>query len=333
MTVPDPTQLAFLDGENLTRVESWATFLIELGWRVGDLNQENQPLVTVLILPTRRYAAAFFIAGLVARRAAERPSQEKAEERFLQLASLIEEEPVAATYVRRDGTARMRGILEGVDLDRQRLLFRITNSGRGGSAAMEITPRGSLRVELLDRDLSRLPINQHGQSLEQADELLEHFLPDRNPANFRVERGLDCALIAQKSTVKDDVCDTYFFVGDRDTAEGYELQHVLRIDDFVTRGGSRVQIFSNMSAREPELTGVNLPHAVVYDGGRGYSKWSRWLPGVHRVVLLGRADPDLEPALDAVMKEALTRTGTDDSALAVLPELPAGVEALVFWTR
>src|SRR5690606_39945007 len=67
----------FLDGENLTRVESWATFLIELGWRVGDLNQENQPLVTVLILPTRRYAAAFFITGLVARRAAERRSEDR----------------------------------------------------------------------------------------------------------------------------------------------------------------------------------------------------------------------------------------------------------------
>lgn len=317
----------------------WARFYLELGaFALPSTEQIAERQIIAAAIPTRSFAAAFTAVGAVLQDFGGLDDTRSNEEFFEHLCSMPVRTPVK--LFKKDKNRKRRvydGVLLGVErISGERMLKvqvekpSMSEAGASGLTHF-ISVRAARSISLPANEdavfLANLPIKQKGSKVSSYGGFASSVIGPQSIATFASESRMSCLVVGVSSVLKAEILENSFFC-----PEGTEgtLSELLRVKAIVAPGNPyRSNIFAANSRRPPHYDGESCPRLVIFDGASGLIKWRDRFPSSNWLVLLDEASPNFESGRDVLNHLYVQRNGSDPD-IQKLPEVPSGVELLVF---
>jgi len=321
--------LLYSNGSEWHPLPSWAHFFVTLGDRIASYIPQNGPLVVVLSLPTRAYAAALAGAGVVLSRAQSTDAHANAESHFKMLCELVSKEPnIPVDYIENvKGKLKKTGArLQGVEIrDGVPTLVVLTGTESKGGLTSFINERSASKVQLA----RKASLVGRSRSLQQQTFLID-ILGSASISNFLFRTRLDCAIVGTAHQLKIEIMETPLGIRTTDgkLIKGH-FQDILRVRRFLTDSQHyRSDVFP--IAQEGCLPSIvqNQTNTVIFDGANGFLKWRDECRGLPWLVLLDRTELHFAEAVEAVKIEDMNRVS--DAKSLRFPVIPPGIEITTF---
>jgi len=324
-------KLYFADGDYLEPVPDWGTFFAELGSSLAKHNIERDRLIAAIALPTRAYAAALTAFGIVFARTAEPPEGISAGEHFQDLCRLQLDTPVTLVKNNRKRTGRLKGYMKSGD---QEFIGVQVEDEKGGGLVEYVRSKDSLRVQISETEVTKLPRTQVGRKVVAHEGFLTSLLGRENASRVALSSRLDCEIIGRIGLFGIETKRTQFSLQPNCLpSEMGTLQDLLRVRQFLGENDSyRSEIIKAVGMMEPSVSTKENPHVVVFDGSAGFLKWRNNRRRSHWIVILDRSETNFQDAVQAINGEYMGRE-PDQASPKELPRTPPGVELLIYRER
>ena len=313
-------RLSYVSGESASPLPDWARDLIQVGENVSARAGATKPVMAVLSLPVRAFAAVLTSTGAIVHRVTDPQRVLSVDDHFHRVAS--KSAGTAVTVTR--GTRLLMGLFLGTE-DRDGtsyLLVRLTGEG-GGNETIWVHRAQCHRVqlrpepyELTDRRASKKASRPTRFLIDCLDEL---------PASTLVKRArTDCVLRGHVSVLETELRDHQFQVN---AGRVGTLAQILRPKRFVPQGTPHRSIILPLGDSLPSIDSPDPP-VLVFDGALSFLKGSKHVPAYNSIIILDRTEPRYNDAVDGIL--ALLRTrGNRCEPPDALATIPRGLELLL----
>lgn len=321
--------LLYADNQGWNTLPDWARFFISLGSAIGSDNSKNR-LVIGIAVPTRSYAVSLIAAGIVIARSAVPVNKLGAEEHFAYLRSLEVGTPV--TF--RSGIMKKKGFLVGCKPKElagsiQECIGVQSQSKDSGGLIEWFPPKRSLKIQVSQTAINRLPNRQKGRRIVSREGFLENILGLSDVYEFALNSRFECAIVGNKNRLRQEIKETRFAI---QVKKGYfegTLQDILRVRKLLgSEKGFRSDIYPSSGKKSPDLSKFGIPAIAIFDGALGFLKWRDYWRESKWVVLLDHTERGFMEAVDLLNQEYMYRV--DEEWRGRIPNRPRNVELIVF---
>ena len=324
MTVIAPVKLHFEDSGEWYSLPDWAEYFISIGKQLASAELSDSREVTVIVVPTRAFGAAFVSLGMVINDAAARDLASETAH-FAALFDL----PAGTPVIFRPKPGKIfKGILQAPEEYKGKLYVRVqVHSSNGGGLTYLLDESKATQVQPA-RHSGKLPKKQGGDNARLANQFVDSLLGEADPVQLGLRSKFCCAIVGRRNTLEHEIRKTplALYVNGQLHAEGH-LQDVLRVDRFVTEQQSYRSALVAESPKDEVIANVEM--GVVFDGALGFLKWGDLWQSRHQVVILDRTESYFDEAVSAI-NTRYSQNRTDGEVALPVSDAPPGGEVLAF---
>ncbi len=309
----------------------WASSLVDLGDEIGSASRKL-PLTLALAVPTRSFAAAMLVSGIISGRASREPVDRGRSQHFEMLCTLPE--GTAVTFA--DGNILRPGILAGVrDLQgRKRVRVQLQQRvvGRHSQRARWVDEEGAIGIQVARNPDQLLPKGAgRGKRIIHSSAFLEAALPDYDTDRFVLETSLECVVVGQRKALTAELENNSFAISvDGAVSLMGSLQDICRFRRLLSRTEAyRCEIVPSQTKKAVSPSAINNSTVVVFDGALAYIRWRHLWADTDQIVLLDSTESQFEDAALAFNEEFI-QTRADSECPFDIPQMAAGVETGLF---
>jgi hypothetical protein len=281
-------------------IPDWANRLVKFGSKFAQLDHNGRTDITVLLVPTRSFAAVLLAVGMVLENLLTRIVS--TDQHFNRLCSL----PIGTLLENelREGT------IAGVDSVSGHLLLQITKPKRAQTLSKfpchesieKWLPKNSLRPKL--------------GSL--ADRLAKHLVSESDRWFVSAETQSTVIICGERKELFSEINAPLLKNGD-------SLDQLLLANQYQHQTELRRTLIESRRTRSNAFTNPT-EYLVIYDGGRAFLNRAGDFRGTNQLLVLEYGDADLTEVLEQVGTIWLDRVEDDDLHTVRFPTPPAGCE-------
>jgi hypothetical protein len=295
-------RLGYKSQHGLQRLPEWVRFYLELGHALATFESNKNRYVIALSVPTRSLVAPFIGSGLSCANI------------FLQ--SIIDHEHAEFIFSLPEGTAvkyfdkeRVRkAIVQNIMIyeGEERLGLLVEEDG---NKTIFIAAKDTYKIDVADKEISRLPKHQTGRAVHPPSHLLTRLLSEKAD-EYIIQTRIDGVVVGSLFGLSlESQLELSFQVTSKEWHDG-SLRDLFRVKGEVPANiGYRYLV---QSAIRNELTiahaGLLSHAAVIFDGALGFLKWRETFVNQNWVVILDRTEPNFLNACAAVNAEYASRS-------------------------
>ena len=324
-------QLVFRASGEWEPLPLWASSLVDLGDEIGSASRDL-PLTLALAVPTRSFAAAMLVSGIISGRATRLPSERNRSRHFEMLCSLPE--GTAVTFA--DGNVLRPGILAGVrDLQggkRVRVQLQQRVEGKDSELACWVAEEKAVGIQVARNPDQVLPKGAgRGKRIIHSSAFLEAALPDYDTDRFVLETSLECVVVGPRKALTAELEYKSFAISvDGALSLMGSLQDICRFRRLLSRTEAyRCEIVPSQTKKAVSPAAMNRSTVVVFDGALAYIRWRHLWADTDQIVLLDRTESQFEDAALAFNQEFI-QTRADSECSFDVPQMADGVETGLF---
>lgn len=331
MSAIAPVNLHFEDAGEWYSLPEWAEYFISVGKHLAFADNSESRIVTVIVVPTRAYCAAFVSLGMVISDAAAR-NHSSAAAHFEKIFDL----PVGTPVILRKPAHRiLKGVLVEPEELQGELYVRVQVQSRDDRTSSGLTyainESQALQVQPAYHS-GKLPKKPGAENKRFANSFVDSLLGDDDPVQLGLRSKIVCAIVGKKNALEHEIRHTPLALhanGDCH-AEG-QLQDVLRVDRFTTGEQSYRSALVTVGPSPPNGDLISkVEMGVVFDGAAGFLKWGTEWPDRHQIVILDRTELYFDDAISAVNSRFLQNRADAETPSPGSGPLPSGGEVLAF---
>lgn len=301
----------------------WCRFFISLGETIGGFSKDSSFFVA-LSLPTRAYAAAFTVLGIIVSRFTQIMLLGHNEAYFEELCSLDPGTPLIYT----NRGKHFKAVLYSINSAQKEITIRY-----GGSKELPehiiVSQQYADRISVTDGQFS-IPKYQKGKDILPAKEFVGSILPpELDVAKFATIQKCECVWVGNRTNINQEINDTELAVqeGDRIGAQG-TLQDLIRMKHLVGSASPFLTETIPATSKDPSYRSTKKPFAVIFDGAKGFINWREHFTQSNWIVLLDRTEPEFESGVNLVNQLYFNRSA--DPTNVIEQKYPPGVELMTF---
>ena len=313
-------RLRYLSGETVSPLPDWARYLVRLGESVGARAGTLSPVMAVVSVPVRAFAAVLTSTGVIMRRALDPRRGLSFHEHFRRISSKAIGTPVTV----RRGLLRFMGVFQGTEDHDGKSFLRVQIAGEGGGNETLIIPRRDCHRVQLRSEPYELKDRKRSTKASTPTPFLNDCLDER-PATTLVQRArTDCILRGHFSLLKSELRDQFFEVN---AGRAGTLSQILRPKRLIPQGAPHRSVILTLRQSLPTIDSPEPP-VVVFDGALSFLRHCENAMTYNSIVLLDRSEARLNDAIDAVLELLMTRGGRCEPP-DHLAEIPRGLDLLL----
>ena len=320
--------------KNLSReyrpVPDWAKWLFHAGEKMAAIHKEKKNIVLGLSLPTRAYAALFFLLGFETWNAIQSFKTEKnASEYFDKLIQVEKNTPLLIW----DNQRWKRCFAIGIETVNNQKMFSVNVPGTDNKGHIRsVTRDGIFRVRKAVDPEREVGIRQLGYSMRGFEFLQGYYgQNEEDILNYLISNKSRFALVGNKTVLKNenDVLPIFMKIWEKRKEKEISgsLLDILRIDSFLLSelDLARGTFLSHETAGEYE----DCPALIVFDGSLPFLNHYDDLHADMKVVIFDRSEPRF---LDAsrIMLDMLYSDRENEEDMLLFEKLPESVETIMF---
>jgi hypothetical protein len=165
-----------------------------------------------------------------------------------------------------------------------------------------------------------------------AGRFAERVVGGRWTPDLLLNPELHCILIGRINQLRHDLAKTPYRHIDADGKfEQGNLQDVVRVKRFLSANAAyKAGIHPDSSTRTPATASTKSTAVAVFDGARGYLKFRDYWWQCSQVILLDRAEPQFQFAVDTLNQSFVSRR---ESSVSVGNSVPESIELMGYEER
>ena len=320
MNGSSPINLHFEDSGHWYSLPEWAEYFIGIGKQLTSASNADTRIVTVIVVPTRAFGAAFVSLGMVISDAASRHRASEAAH-FEMLFDL----PPGTHVIYRPRPGKVfKGILQSPEESDGKLRIRVQVHSRPGYLTHILDESSAFRVQPAKHS-GKLPKTQ-GSTSRFTNEFVESLIGETDPVQLGVQSKVVCTIVGRKNALEHEIRHTplAIHINGHRRVEG-QLQDVLRLNKFVAPQQCHRSALVAVGGDAPPSDVINDTEiGVVYDGAAGFLKWGSLRREGHQVVILDRTEPYFEDAISSINNRFSQNSIRGEDALHVTGAPPGG---------
>lgn len=309
------------DGWN--ELPAWCNYYIEIGKWITNLKTRNT-LVIVLSVPLRIFVAAFIATGYISgRNFKKRINYNKY---FKMLSSL----PYGTPLVFLDRGRKKIAIFKGTEmvLGEKKVKIQVENSSSGGLTYM-LPPEKAGNLVVANIAEVSLPANQKGKPLPVNHDFIKAFLNVNDTTHFVMQSELDCLIIGQTATLREELTINKFCLSKRGKRIEGRLQDILIAKKFSPNAiGHHCDIVSVIRTSESAQQGSKYP-LIIFDGPTAFLNGSSLFKSDIQVIVLDRTARDYPEAVRQ-LNQRFFQSERRAFEIQVKENIPPGVYLMTF---
>lgn len=297
---------------------TWLAFFLELGHRVAIAQDHGSRLCVVVVPPVRSFGASFAATGAVLGVARIADPLPDTAAHFSALQELPKGTAVVVKQADRIYAATLRGVVD-----------------RDGAPFLRVEyEHDGLTHYVPERECHRVQVGTGGKrSLSKVGRrgrpagvtTIEGILGDR-AADFLSVPTVDVVLVGQVTLLEQEL--TTVSLRPRGQSEGVPVSALLRSSRFLPDGGISRSLLLSDRTGEFEMPVDDVPHVVVFDGARAFSRYRSAFAASSWITILDRCSTALSEGIDVANEEFACRQHSEP-ILADLT-IPDGTEFQAF---
>lgn len=309
------------DGGEILALPNWAQACFHLGSMIVRWDDSRARIVVALALPTRAYAALTVSAGIVLERAKIQIIDTQAN--FQHLLKL----PLGTALLYKLRGRPLRAVFDGTQVihGETRIRVRVQKKSAGGGTHL-LDASQSLAVEVVtDIDGEGALSHRFQRAKNSRDLFLKNLLSHVEVDEVLLYPRFDCLIIGTIIPLRNEM-KLQLATSGRHGIQSGTLQDILKIRKFIGQGHTyRSEVMAVLAEDLPESS---TPYATVFDGALSFLKWRDTWRQTNWIVVLDRTEPHFADAVNILNQEYVS--DRLDTALPVLPQLPEGMDLLLF---
>ena len=319
----------------------WGQFFIEIGRWVAQYETEpKNRLVVAVALPTRTFAATLTALGVMLSNANLIADELDLDRHFKNLCNLPEGTQVfyLESGLKQWRIARYEGVANDLEQDKKvesdeppiNIRSGHTRNGHWDSSMKNyVLKRNARKVRFSSDGFS--PIEEEIGKPHKISQFLMDVLGEENAIKFATETQLDCVLLGNINTLKQEI--TTIPVSCKEAHEFEErkefLQDILRVQNFMSPKNKpyRSEVLKVVGNEPPKTKNGLIPKVAIFDGATRFLKWRNNWQNSHWIVLLDRTESRFDEAVDEINSDYSYRTNDGEIKM---PLAPHGSEIVVY---
>ncbi|WP_035241969.1 hypothetical protein [Desulfobacter vibrioformis] len=316
--------------EGYRQVPDWARWLFHAGEKMAAIHQDKKNIVLGLSLPTRAYAALFFLLGFETWNAIQSFKTEKNESEYFNKLTQVEENTPLLIW---DNQRWKRCFAKGIETVNNQKMFCVNVPGTDNKGHIRsVTKEGIFRVRKAVDPKREVGVRQLGYSMRGFEFLQGYYgQNEEDILNYLISNKSRFALVGNKTVLKNenDVLLIFMKIWEkrREKELSGSLLDILRIDPFLLSelDLARGTFLSHETAGEYD----DCPALIVFDGSLPFLNHYDDLDADMKVIIFDRSEPRF---LDAsrIMLDLLYSDRENEDEILFFEKLPESVEAIMF---
>lgn len=304
------------------RLPEWVRFYLELGHALATFESKNNRYVIALSVPTRSLVTQFIGSGLSCANIFLHPSIDQEHAEFI----FSLPEGTAVKYFDKE-RVRKAIVQQGAVIEGEKRLGLLIEGD--GNKTIFIAARDAYKVDVANKEISRLPKHQTGRAVRPPSHLLTQLLRDKTD-EYIFQTRIDGVVVGSQIGLSlESQIELGFQVASKEWQDGSLCDLFRVMGEVPSNTGYR---YLPQSAIRNELTVAHaglLSHAaVIFDGSLGFLKWRETFGNQNWVVVLDRTEPNFINACAVVNAEYASRS--ESKIHLPVPHIPPAVEMMVF---
>lgn len=282
--------LRYVSAETAPRpLPAWACAMTRIGSSLAQIDPGHRRIVVGVTVPARGFAAALAAAALVLRRNQLDPVEpDDAEIHFELLRAQPPGTPVKLLQGGRLHDGRLRGVEERDGAELLAVSTRKMMRYLPKAVALNVRISDSAVIAGSDMRSRRIDVRP----------LLAGFLAGQAAGAYATQSRLDCILAGTVTQLVADLT-TAEFTTDGSAHEPGCLQDLARANGAPGAASSSRSALVAAGVSEDELP-PETPHAVIFDGGRAYTRLGHAWEESHHLVIIDRSQAAADGAAEAL---------------------------------
>ena len=306
----------------------WARYFIKAGEKVAEMERtDNHNIVIGFSLPTRSYAALFFLLGYETWNAiAQFHNQETDNIHFQRLSACKNDEALLILVKGRWKRCYFKGVTE--EYGEKCITVGIRGSDKRKHVRWYISEKNIIKLRKAVDPERKIAANQIGFGLTGFDSLIKFYKQkDHTILRYLSSDSPSYLVFGGKATIEKEINSANIFYRFNNGYEKLSLQHIIRFHNLMSElDFSRGRIVGSSSEYCEFSSSATDPHIVIYDGSLAYLNHQETLQSKMEIIFLDGTEPQFSGACSELMARDINR----EDEVTLFADKPDAIEVIAF---
>lgn len=311
-------------------VPKWARYFINAGEKAAEMEYTNsQKMVIGFSVPTRSYAALFFLLGYETWNAIPQfHNQEIDNVHFRRLSACENDEALLILHKGRWKRCWFKGVTEERGEKLISVLIRGSDKQKSEDVGWSISEKNIIRLRKAVDPEREIAVNQTGFSLSGFDSLIKFYeQKEHTILRYLSSDSPSYLVFGGKAKIEKEINSANIFYISNNEYVQISLQHIIRFHNFMTEFDlSRGRIISSTREFCESPSSPTDPRIVIYDGSLAYLNHQEDLQSKMEIIFLDGAEPQFSGARSELMARYINR----EDEVTLFADKPDAIEVIAF---